>query len=334
MAIHEESFDNESELEQWVYANLESFLGQYVLLRKFLISTSAGKGAIPDGIAFSFASKQWFIIECELLRHGVWPHIAEQISRFVVALQNPDTLRRIRDELFEHVINSSTAQTVAAALSTSSERLLQQLELFIEGVQPSVVIFIDDANEDLEDFARALAVSTSVYRVRKFQVNGRLEYYSPDVKTPVLQTESDDRSVQSNLDYEVVELLGGGSVVPESVKERCKAFLLNDGRVVQIRRSKFHPKDRYYWYGISPSAFVRATEFGTTHFVFVMGTAGFTTVPIQTVRQFCDTTNSTKHAHGSISHYHVVISPEPEPVMYWSNEVPKYDLSEYWCPFD
>ena len=117
MAIKDQPFDSENELEKWVYANLETFLGPCVLLRKFLISTSAGKGAIPDGIAFSFTSKQWYVVECELLKHGVWPHIAEQISRFAVALQNPDTLRRIRDELFEDLLRSGRAGAAIATLS-------------------------------------------------------------------------------------------------------------------------------------------------------------------------------------------------------------------------
>jgi hypothetical protein len=298
-----------------------------------LISTSAGKGAVPDGIAFSFASRQWFIVECELLRHGVWPHIAEQISRFVVALQNPDTLRQIRDELFEHLLSNRLASSVISTLSTTGERLLQQLELFVEGVQPSVSIFIDDANQDLEDFARALATSTSVYRVKKFIVNGRNEYYSPDVNAPILKIDSEDRIGSENQDYEVIELLGGGVVLPNGAKERCKAYKLNDGRIIQIRRSKFHSKDKYYWYGINPGALNSAAELGTTHLVFVMGDAGFASVPIELVREFCLITKSTKHPDGSVRHFHILISQEPDPEMYWSNELPKYDLSEYWTPF-
>lgn len=333
MAINEESFDNEAELESWVFANLESFLGPCVLLRKFLISTTAGKGGIPDGIVFSLASKQWYVVECELLAHGVWPHIAEQVSRFVVALQNSETRRRIRNELFEHLLKSGLSSSAAASLSTTSERLLQQLELFVDGVQPSVVIFIDEASQDLEDFARALAISTSVYRVKKFNVNGRREYFSPDVRAPVLRIDSDDRDEGNGQDYEIVQYLGGGELMPESARERCKAYVIADGRIVQIRRSKYHPKDKYYWYGINPSAFVKAQEFGTTHLVFVMGTAGFVSVPMETVEKFCENTNSTKYPDGTVRHYHIVISPEPEPVMYWSNEVPKYDLKEYWMPF-
>jgi len=333
MAITEDDFEKESELEDWVYANLETFLGPCALLKKFLINTSAGKGAIPDGIAFNFLTHQWYVIECELLKHGVWPHIAEQISRFVVALQNPDTSRRIRDILFEHIINCDLIDSATSQLGTTRDRLLQRIELFVESVQPQVVIFIDDTNQDLEDFARALAISTSVYRVSKFNVNGRAEYYSPDVKAPIFRIETEAGIGSDSREMEVIDLLGGGVLVPESSKERCKAYALNDGRVVQIRRAKFHTKNKYYWYGITPSSFMRADSFGTSHLVFVMGDAGFATVPIDLVKQYCERTGTTKYEDGTIRHFHVLISPDDDPLMYWSNDVPKYALSDYWSPF-
>jgi hypothetical protein len=151
MPIAEATFDNEEELETWVTANVSIFLGDCVYLSKFQITTSSGKNAIPDGFAFNFATREWYLVECELLRHGVWPHIAEQITRFVVALQNPQTLRKVRDRLFEFLLTRGLAESVAARLETSAERLLQHLELFIEGIQPSIAIFIDDADQDLAD---------------------------------------------------------------------------------------------------------------------------------------------------------------------------------------
>ena len=105
MAVQESKFDNEAELEQWVFANLQDFLGECVRVGKFQLVTSSGKGGIPDGFAFNFTTRDWCLIECELLKHGVWPHIAEQITRLVVAVQNPDTLRAIRDRLFEKILS-------------------------------------------------------------------------------------------------------------------------------------------------------------------------------------------------------------------------------------
>jgi len=334
MAILELSFDKESDLESWVFDNIDQFLGTCVLLRKFQIATPSGKGAIPDGIAFNFTDGKWYILECELLKHGVWPHIAEQITRFVVALQNPESLRKIRDRLFEHIIENNAVTKIATQLETTSDRLLQQIELFIEGVRANVVIFIDESSQDLGDFAAALEIPTAIYRVKKFQVNGQPEYYSPDTTAPIVQTEPDDRGKSSRQDLEVVDLLGGGKLHPNSGRQKFRAYQLTDGRVIQIKRSKYHEKNDYYWYGINPNTLKKSEELGTTHYVFVLGTWGFVTVPISIVKQYCETTKASKNSDGSVRHYHVLVSPEPDPVMYWSNESPRFELADFAQAFD
>ena len=99
MGMNEADFENEQELEDWTFENIRTFLPESYLVKGFQISTVSGKNGVPDGFGFSFENRDWHLIECELLKHGVWPHIAEQITRFVVALQNPDTIRKIRDRL-------------------------------------------------------------------------------------------------------------------------------------------------------------------------------------------------------------------------------------------
>lgn len=334
MAIVELPFDSEAELERWTFGNLSLFLGECLLLPKFQIVTPAGKGAVPDGLAFNIQAEEWYVVECELLRHGVWPHIAEQITRFAVALQNSDTLRKIRDQLFEAVIERGLSNNIAEQFATTTDRLLQKIELFIEGVQPNIVIFIDETSQDLSDFAHALQIPTAIYRVRKLQVNGQLEYYSPDKAAPVLRTEPDDPRLADKQDYDVVERLGGGVLMPIEDAPRFRAYKLNDGRVITTKRSKYHEKNDYYWYGINPSSLDKATKAHVSHFVFVLGSWGFVTVPIEIVRKYCRETKATLNADGSVRHYHVLISPEPSPELYWSNDTPRYDLTEYGTPFD
>jgi hypothetical protein len=331
MAITEAPFDSELELENWTLKNITNILGDCVCLPKFQITTSSGKKGIPDGSAFNFVTGNWYVLECELLEHGVWPHIAEQITRFVVALQNRETLRDIRDRLFEYVIEQNLVAKVTSQFQTSDERLLQQIELFIEGVQPSVVIIIDDTNKDLIDFARALETPTRIYRVKKFIVNGQAEYYSPDHEAPVIETSPDEKAVTGGQDYDVVEQLGGGTTIAGVGRFTC--YRLADGRTIHIKRSKFHERQNYYWYGISPNALQQAQELGVTHFVFVMGNSGFVVVPLSVVIDYCATTKSTKHQDGTIRHFHALISPEPDPELFWSVDAPRYDLQEYFHPF-
>ena len=97
LMINESSYNSEKELQDWVFFNINTFMPAGNLLNGFQITTASGKNGVPDGFAFDFENKEWYLIECELLSHGVWPHIAEQITRFVVAAKNPDTLRKIRD---------------------------------------------------------------------------------------------------------------------------------------------------------------------------------------------------------------------------------------------
>src|SRR5262249_54473019 len=138
MAIRDAAFDREEELQAWAFANRERFFGDATLLPGFRIVTPTGKAGIPDGFVFDFDQEAWWVVECELLAHGVWQHIAEQVTRFVVAARNPTTLRQIRDKLFEKVIADGSQDPVAKALGTSPMRLLQQIELFLESVAPSL----------------------------------------------------------------------------------------------------------------------------------------------------------------------------------------------------
>ncbi|MBA3483200.1 MAG: hypothetical protein H0T51_15435, partial [Pirellulales bacterium] len=132
MPIVERPFDSEAELEQWAFANLEQFFGKCLVLGKFQITTPAGKVSLPDGLAFNLLTREWYVLEAELLKHGVWPHIAEQVTRFVVSLQSQDTLRKIRDRLFEHVLESGKQQEFAEILGVDIGRVMQQVELFVE----------------------------------------------------------------------------------------------------------------------------------------------------------------------------------------------------------
>jgi hypothetical protein len=208
MAIVEADFDSEKELERWVKNEFSTFLPASVLLDGFLASTPAGKKGVPDGFAFDFDGRQWSVIECELLKHGVWPHIAEQLTRFVVAMKNSATLRIVRDRLFEHIMDSGTAAEVAKQLDCVPERLLQEIELFVEGIRPQFVVFIDTINKDLQDMAAALDAPTLVFRVQKFLVDGRPEYHSPDRNLPTIATEPEEAPGGGATEYDVVEILG------------------------------------------------------------------------------------------------------------------------------
>lgn len=330
--LTESSFESEKELEQWVLLHLQEFLGECVCLGGFVITTTSGKRGIPDAFAFNFEREEWFVIECELLRHGVWPHIAEQVTRFIVALENDDTRRVIRNQLFEHILRSGRQLEVSEQFGIPSERLLQELETFVEGIQPNVAIFIDDTDQDLTDFSQAINVPVEIYRIKKFLVDGRVECYSPDRTTPAITTLPTDRAAKGTQDYDVLGQLGGGQLLSTNSRVRC--YRLQDGRVVHIRRSKYYPRNRSYWYGLNPNTIEVLQSVGVTHVVFVLGDWGLAVVPLKTVLDYCKITRATMNADGSVRHYHVLISQEPDAEMYWSKDTPRFDLRDTCIVFE
>lgn len=311
MSITDAAFEVEKELEKWVHENAHNFFGDCILLPGFRITTPSGKHGIPDGFVFSFTRRSWWIVECELLKHGVWPHIAEQLTRFVVAGRNDQTYRQVRDKLFEAIMAKELESAVAESLGTDTTRLFQKLELFIETVPPSIAVFIDETNQDLNDFCNALDVPTEIYRVKKFIVNGATEYYSPDKSAPVVSTEPEETSGPSSSLFDAVEQLGGGDVV----NSRLKIYKLSNGEIVKVQYSKLHEKHQAYWYGINPSSFEVAKSDGCTHFIFVMGLDGFVKVPISKVESYLASAYTTKNGDDTIRHYHIHISPAPDVVL-------------------
>ena len=328
--INEANYNSETELQDWVFANINVFLPRSTLIPGFQVTTISGKSGVPDAFVFNFEDREWFVVECELLTHGVWPHIAEQITRFVVALQNPEALRKIRDRLFEHLLKQNMSTAVVSALDTQPERLHQQLELFVESVEPHLVIFIDQTNRDLEDMAQALNIPTKVFRVKKFLVDGNPEYYSPDQREPALVSEPTEKGPAS--EYDIIELLGGGQL--RASVRRFKCYRLQDSSVVYVKKSKYYASQDYYWYAITLASLEYIREYSITHVVFVMADFGFAKVPISLVNDFLKHTGTSKNPDGSLRHYHLLISHGPDPKLYWSNEQPKYSLVEYFQAFD
>ncbi len=331
MAIQQVPFDNEKELQEWVVENITAFVPGAIHIPGCQVTTVSGKSGVPDGFAFDFKAGEWYVIENEILGHGVWPHIAEQVVRFVVGMQNPESRRKVRDRLFDALLETDRLEDVAGILGATVERALQQIELFIEGTPPHVAIFIDDTNRDLEDMAHALVAQTKIFRVQKFLVNGQREYYSPDRNIPIVETEREETGVAGETDYELVELLGGGEL--EGSVRRFRCYKLADGSIIHMKRSKYHAKDNYYWYGISPSELGHCDEFGVSYLVFVMGEEGLVKVPVQTVKEFISNTQASRDQDGNVRHYHCLISPGPEPELYWSSQVPKFALGDYYLTF-
>ncbi|HMJ07611.1 MAG TPA: hypothetical protein VK468_01315 [Pyrinomonadaceae bacterium] len=117
--------------------------------------------------------------------------------------------------------------------------------------------------------------------------------------------------------------LGGGALV----NNRIKLYRLNDGRVVKLQYSRFHPQHQTYWYGIAPNSYNAAKRSGCSEIVFVMGDVGFVTVPTDDVDAFLETAYVTNNPDGSLRHYHIYVTPPPDVKLKAPNHENDVDLN-------
>jgi uncharacterized protein with ParB-like and HNH nuclease domain len=130
----------------------------------------------------------------------------------------------------------------------------------------------------------------------------------------------------------VLSLLGGGTSLPNEAK--LSVFQLTDKNVVIFKYSKLYVKNNCYWFGLRPKLFEDFQEYGVTHVAFVLGQIGVATIPVEILRLYKYETKASFLNDGSIRHYHVLISNEYIPHLYWSSETPRRSLNDHFRRFD
>lgn len=330
MAIQLSKYDDESELHNWVEKNIDKFFGDVIYLKGFQISTKRNKGAIPDGFILDLNNSSWTIIENELLSHGVWDHIAEQVIRFVVASQNDATKKKIRNKFFDELESKNLLNVVSEKSKIPIYNLLKHIENIIETNAPDIAIFIDDTNEDLKDMADALNASVKIFRIQKYIVNNSVEYLSPEGKGTVFETTPEEVKESQGKPAIAIEALGGGTLV--SGANRTHIFKLNSGEKVATKYSKPY-EDGGYWFGITPSVLNKYDENNVSHVLFILGSEGVVKLPIAILKDYLNQANTTNNADGTIRHYHIFIKDDANPFLYTSRNQNIWQLGEYYNLF-
>jgi hypothetical protein len=305
-------FNNEAELHNWIEQNIRRFLGEGIYLNgNFLIYTRRNKGAKPDGFFFNFQTSNWTIIETELLHHGVWPHIAEQITRFSIAAKNPETLRNLRDIFFNKIEQENSVEPISRHLNIPQIRLLKHIESIIETTTPKIAIFIDEINEDLEDLAESLNTPISIFKVQKFDVNGTIEYYSDDYDNQAsFETTANEIIEENVLRPEIILDLNNAEIFYR--RGKTKFFLTPNNERFLIKFSKQYDSGGY-WFGITPSLLVQIHEQNLTHILLQIGQEGYIKLPVPILDTYIRTANVTKYqGTDEVQHYHIHIQRKPE----------------------
>ena len=174
-------FKSEDELEQFVFANLNQYFSEnrIMIQSRKKIKTKNEQGTIPDGLLIDFDDQCLIFIENELLGHGVFPHIAPQLIRFIVAFQNPETKDKLRD-WFISEIQQNPENLDLLNLEKTALVGIDVVHLFekIINSSPKFYVFIDSINDDLKDLCLALAktVKIQIVEVMKFQNGNAISY--------------------------------------------------------------------------------------------------------------------------------------------------------------
>jgi len=241
-------FLNEQELEQVVVDNYEYIFGpSSIYLPKTLIKTSDGIGTIPDGFAIDLASRNWYLVEAELLHHNVWAHIAPQISKQVIASLQPISKKIIEDLAVDQYQHDELTR------EKFSEQKIEEINVRkvlgeIINKEPVIALPIDAVSNDLKEWARTLKYNVKLWAISKYvDLNDKksIAYEFPEEFRPDLDTEEEkdsdakvggiaryDVSVSDLMDSKF--LIAGQKLYMEykprqGNKKKYEAVLLEDG---------------------------------------------------------------------------------------------------------
>ncbi|MBR2899040.1 MAG: DUF4357 domain-containing protein [Fibrobacter sp.] len=207
-------FKTEEEVEKVVIDNFKLLFGDYsILLPKFLIRTSGGKGTIPDGIIIDFKGNRWFIMEVERGVHDTWEHITKQIGKQFVAVMN----REMKNKITELCIAEIGKQKEFSKLLESDLKIqLIHIHGYVQKIlekDPVISLPIDYTLSDLEVWAKKFNVQ--IQHVEKYMNSkGEVLYDFPDLEL-TQEKESLKTTDKSNALYEIVKagLLNVGDIV-------------------------------------------------------------------------------------------------------------------------
>ena len=211
-------FDSEAELEKVVIDNYEFLFGpNSFYLPKAKIKTADGGGTIPDGFAIDIAQRKWYLVEAELMHHSVWNHIAPQVTKQLLASQQPITKRTIVDLAVEQYKNDQSTKEKFDELNIAEINVRQVLGDILE-TDPIIGVPIDGVTNDLKDWARTLKYKVKLWIVTKFvEFNNptNLVFEFPEEFKPELDTEQEAEEQHTNreinrYDVEIFDLITNG----------------------------------------------------------------------------------------------------------------------------
>lgn len=169
------SFRNEEELENVVVENYEYLFGpNSIYLPKAKIQTNDGVGTIPDGFAIDIENKKWYIVEAELGAHGVWVHIAPQITKQILAALQ----MQAKEKICERAVDLHNQKPeVKEKFEENNIKPIDVRKVLSDIVSkdPIIGIPIDYVSNDLKDWS-----NTQRFEVKLWVISKYAELTNPD----------------------------------------------------------------------------------------------------------------------------------------------------------
>ncbi len=144
-------FEREEELEAVVRDFAPDLFGSSVVyIGQPTITTGDGRTTVPDAIVIDLEARTWFLVEVELARHGIWEHIAPQVSRQLAAAGSDTTLERLLDKALEAISRDARLQALLQELGIPQIDIHGHVRSILQR-PPVVAIPIDAVPQDLQD---------------------------------------------------------------------------------------------------------------------------------------------------------------------------------------
>lgn len=219
------SFRNEQELEDVVVENCQLLFGpESFFLPKSLIKTSDGAGTIPDGFVIDLENGRWFVVEAELLHHGVWAHIVPQITKQLVAIKNSTTKIALEDMVVKMVEADSLLGEKFKSQGIEVIHIRKALRELLDA-PPSIAIPIDEISKDLTIWADNLKYEVFIWKIERFvheKNSSEIVYLLPDEFSPSYSSPSEsmlgqELSNRQRFQVKLIDLVDAGLLSNEDV---------------------------------------------------------------------------------------------------------------------
>ncbi len=247
----EEQFSKESELEGVLYEHYRLLYGdESLIFTKSQIKTAEGTKTIPDAFVINVEDREWFIVEAELLHHGVYEHIVKQVTKQIIAATNPETKALLKHEFVDFILENKEYLRLFHDLEipdTHIERVVGE----ILDKDPIISIPIDAVNRDLEAWAKSLRFTVVPSIIHKFKnrETGELFFEFPDPEQAAM-----DHGTGIDWNEEVYQL-NGRDLMLRMLKEK----LVRPGQKLLLKH-----KGKTFKAAVEPNGELRL-ESGETH---------------------------------------------------------------------